>query len=215
MKNVKNWFFENKATIIFSTLLAILELVLFVFPVGWGYHYKKLLVVLIGMTWLGMLVRVPDKLKLPLGILLAALMPAVLITWLEKMTETITFVEDAAHPYNILLAYVLELIVLLFTLSLRVGIISTAGFLTLIYTVNYFVYLYRGKAFSFNDILAFKTAARVVGNYDLTPSNIMVVAWSFFLLFVVLTVKVNKTLPEKLGKTQYSYREWILRSILQ
>lgn len=123
-----------------------------------------------------------------------------MVTWLEKMTEAVTMVAEAAHFYNIVLAYVLELIVLFVTMSFRTTVISTSTFLTLIYTVNYFVYQYRGKAFSFRDILAFKTAARVVENYDLTPSNIMVVAWSFFILLLVFSIKADWKLPHKLAK---------------
>ena len=200
MQEIPKWIKEHKVRLLLGTLLIALEMFFFVFPVGLGYNYKKLLVLLGALTWVAIMVPIPKKLRLWLGIGVSAAMPYFLITWLEEMTAQTTFVAEAAHFYNIVMAYILELVLILFTLSFRVGIITTASFLTLLYSVNYFVYTYRGKAFSFQDIQAFQTVARVVGNYDLTPSNIMVVAWGFAILFVALAARTKLTLPPKVTR---------------
>ena len=185
MQKIKAWIWNNKIRLLLGTLLVCLEMVIAVFPIGLGYNYKKLLLLLGALTWLGIMVKIPAKLKPWLGIILLLALPGTQIVWLEKMTETVNEVSKAALFYNVVIAYLLVLIVLLATLSLRVTIIGIGSFLTILYTVNYFVYLFRGKAFSVYDILAAKTVARVVGNYDFTPNNIMVVAWCFFLFFLV------------------------------
>lgn len=185
LQTIKAWIWNNKIKLILGTLLVCLEMAIAVFPIGLGYNYKKLLLILGVLTWIGILVKIPAKIKPWLGAVLLLFLPGVQIVWLEKMTETVNEVSKAALFYNVVIAYLLTLIVLLVTLSLRVTIISIGSFLTILYTVNYFVYLFRGKAFSVYDILAAKTVARVVGNYDFTPNNIMVVAWCFFLFFLV------------------------------
>lgn len=185
MQKIKTWIWNNKLRLLLGTLLVCLEMIIAVFPIGLGYNYKKLLLVLGALTWIGILVKIPAKIKPWLGTVLLLFLPGVQIVWLEKMTETVNEVSKTALFYNVVIAYLLTLIVLLVTLSLRATIISMGSFLTILYTVNYFVYLFRGKAFSVYDILAAKTVARVVGNYDLTPNNIMVVAWCFFLFFLV------------------------------
>ncbi len=185
MQKLKTWIWNNKIKLVLGTFLVFLEMAIAVFPIGLGYNYKKLLLVLGALTWVGFLVKIPAQLKPWLGAVLLLFLPGVQIHWLEKMTETMNEVSKAALFYNAVIAYLLTLIVLFLTLSLRVTIISVGSFLTILYTVNYFVYLFRGKAFSVYDILAAKTVARVVGNYDFTPNNIMVVAWCFFLFFLV------------------------------
>ncbi len=207
MQKIVKWLCDNKLILLVSSLIAIIELTFFVFPIGWGYYYKKLLVMVISLTWFGMVVRIPSKMKLWLSIILVVLMPAVMITWLEKMTEHITNVEGNAALYNIVIAYVIEIIVLLFTLSVRVTVISTSSFLTLLYTINYFAYIFRGKALSINDIWTLRTTISIIGNYDLTPSNIMVVAWSFCLLFITLATKIGPTLSPVIKQR----KRWILR----
>ncbi len=191
MQKIQSWIWKNKLRLLLGTILVFAEMFVAVFPIGLGYNYKKLLLLLGVLTWAGIVVRIPDRLKPWLGILLLVFLPGVSIVWLEKMTETINEVSQTALFYNVIIAYLLELIVLLVTLSPRVTVIGTGTFLTVLYTVNYFVYLFRGKAFSVYDILAANTVARVVGNYDFTPSNIMVVAWCFFLLFLVLGLQAS------------------------
>ena len=199
IESVKKYLLKNKYKIIFVTLLAMTEMILFVYPVGLGYYYKKLLVIIIFATWLGGVVRIPQKGQWVAGIFLLLATPPVLVVWLEKIAQGMTLITKEAVLYNVLIALIIECILVLFTLSARVSVWIVSILLTLLYTVNYFVYLYRGRAFSFHDIWAADTAFQVVGNYDFTPTNIMVVAWSFMLLAVVWAAGIKWKLPEKIN----------------
>ncbi len=203
MKKITDWIWKNRVRFVWGSLLVLLEMIAFVWPVGWGYYYKKKLVVLGLVTWCAIMVRIPEKLKAIAGAVLAAVAPWVLTFWLEKMSDKITSVPYEVVLYNIGVAYLIEVILLLLTMSFRAGITATVSLLTLFYTVNHFVFLFRGKAFTPNDLLAWKTAAGVMGNYDFTPNNIMVVAWSYFVLFVVLAWKTGKRAGVGGGERKY------------
>lgn len=169
----------------------LLEFFFFVYPVGLGYNYKKMLVVILFLTWTSACIKVPVKVRLPLGIGVLILMPVILINSLEQMTVSVTAVTMRQIAYNIMLAFLIELIVLLCTMSIRISVCVTGIGLTLLYSINYFVYIYRGKALSLRDVLVANTALKVMGNYEFVPSNLMVMAWSWLILFVVLALKVK------------------------
>lgn len=196
-KNIKNYLIQNKYRIILAFILAVVEFFFFVYPIGLGYYYKKVLTVVIFLTWLGVLVQLPKKVQFILGTAFLFITPVIMITWLEKMTQSLVAVSETALFYNMVLAFVIQIILFLFTLSYRISICTTSLCVTILYTINYFVYIYRGKAFSFKDLFAFHTAMEVVGGFDLTPSNIMIVAWSLLIMIWVWTLGLKvKIVPE-------------------
>ncbi|MBQ7926059.1 MAG: LTA synthase family protein [Lachnospiraceae bacterium] len=188
MSQINEWLKTNKIRVLIGIGLFLFELVVCVWPVGLGYHYKKLLVLISALTCLGIVIRIPERFKAWVLVLSAIAAPGLVIYWLERMTEQLTDISPKAIFYNMVIAYLIELVVWLLTLSVRGAVIGTTTFLTIIYTVNYFVYIFRGRAFSVNDLTAWRTAAKVVENYDFTPNNIMVVAWCMGILWVVYAI---------------------------
>ena len=102
-------------------------------------------------------------------------------------TELLPF----ATKWNIGLMYLLELIILLFTASIRVGFCFSSLFLTLLYSANYFVHLYRGRPLHLNDLTALRTAARVVGKYDLLPNSAVAMCWCILITFLAIGLQVG------------------------
>ncbi|MDE7253184.1 MAG: sulfatase-like hydrolase/transferase [Acetatifactor sp.] len=112
---------------------------------------------------------------------------------LGRQLELLTYNEQMYLPialwWNVGLMYVLELLVLLCTHSLRIAVPLTNLALTLLYTINYYVLTYRGIPFRVNDIRAAGTAAKVLSGYDFTPSGGLAVAWGICLLIMVFGVQ--------------------------
>lgn len=189
MPKIKKWLGANRARVLGAMVWLLLELTIGVWPMGLGYHYKKLLVLISIITFLGIVVQIPERLKPWIMALVAILSPGMVIGWLERMTEWLTDISPKAILYNMVIAYLIALILWLLTLSARGAVMGTLSFLLVIYTVNYFVYMFRGRAFTVNDLTAWRTAAKVVGNYDFTPSNIMVVAWCMGIMFMVYAAR--------------------------
>ncbi|MBQ7933658.1 MAG: sulfatase-like hydrolase/transferase, partial [Lachnospiraceae bacterium] len=192
MSKICKWLRTNKIRVLFGIILLFLEVILGIWPVGLGYYYKKLLLLISVLTFLGIIMPVAERVKTWMIALVALISPGVIIFWLERMLEHRTDISPEAIFYNMVIAYLIQVIVWLVTLSLRGAVIGTAAFLTIIYTVNYFVYIFRGRAVSVNDLTAWRTAAKVVGNYDFTPNNIMVVAWCFAIMFVVYAARCGR-----------------------
>lgn len=131
------------------------------------------------------------------GGLLFLLAPPVLGMQLELITTDTTYLLWFAMRWNIMMIYLLELIILLCTLSFKWSVIITNTFLTIVYSANYFVYSYRGVPLRLSDLTAIRTAAHVAGNYRLTPSGQMLKCWILLLLFVLLAGVLKEPFVKK------------------
>ena len=90
--------------------------------------------------------------------------------------------------------YLLEVLLILLAGSVRWGLLVSQTLLTTAYTVNYFMYLFRGMPFRANDLSAVGTAAKVVGGYDLTPNSHLAFAWALLLLIIAIEWKAKFTI---------------------
>ena len=74
------------------------------------------------------------------------------------------------------------------------GVAIGMACLLVLVTADYFVYTFRGTELLPTDVLAWRTAMSVAGEYDYIPSANVVQVWVFWMLFVfaVSTVKIGK-----------------------
>ena len=134
------------------------------------------------------------------GVLLLLVTPYVLGQRLELLSYNPTFYLPDAMRWNVGIMYALEFLVLLVTHSAAISIVLTNVALTLLYSANYFMLMYRGTSLRVNDFTAIGTAAGVVGEYDLTPNSHLAFVWAMVLLIVVFAVQtrsVKRTDDEK------------------
>lgn len=132
-----------------------------------------------------------------LGSLLFLLAPPILGGQLELITTDTTYLLWFAMRWNIAIIYLLELIILFCTLSFRWSVIITNTCLTIVYSVNYFVYSYRGVPLRLSDLTAIRTAVHVAGNYRFTPSGQMLKCWILLLIFVVVAGVLKEPFKKK------------------
>jgi hypothetical protein len=117
--------------------------------------------------------------------------PLVLGRQLELLTYNETCYLPFAMRWNIGIMYILELLVLLCTHSTVIAILLTNACLTLLYSANYFLTLFRGTPLRINDFSAVRTAAAVAGNYSFVPNGPLAVAWGIFVLFAVFGIQTG------------------------
>ncbi len=130
-------------------------------------------------------------------ILLFLITPLVLGRSLELLSASTIFLQPRALYWNLGIMYLMEITVLLWTGSLRAGVIGTNLFLTILYSVNHYIYLFRGNAFRLNDLMAARTAANVVGEYSLRPDSAMAMVWALFALFAAYALAAGKIRSDK------------------
>lgn len=160
---------------------------------------RRIKVILISFfTTLGLAVGLPEdrRIRTAFGFFLLVMAPIVMGYSLEdiSLSPNHDYLASNAMIWCIAIMYLFEMGILLCTLSFRVSIILPNTLLTILYSVNYYVRSYRGVPLKWNDIAAFKTAANVMGNYDLQPSGNMVMAWSMLLMIVVYGAYCGKKL---------------------
>lgn len=150
------------------------------------------------LTALGLAVGLPEnrKIRTAVGVFLLVATPVMLGYRLEdiSLSPNHDYLAPNAMIWCIAIIYLFEAGILLCTLSFRISIILPGMLLTILYSADYFVRSYRSTPLKWNDIIAFKTAANVMGNYDLQPSGNMVVAWSILLLIIVYGAHCGKRL---------------------
>ena len=146
-----------------------------------------------GVTW-----RESGWKQLP-GWLVFAVAPAVLGYRLEMLSADLQYLLPYAVVWNIGIMYWLQFVLLLLTNSPGLSVILVNLVTTVLYSVNYFVFAYRGEPVRINDITAAGTAAQVAANYDYTPTPYMAITWVLAAVVVVLAwvcgrnIKVVKT----------------------
>lgn len=149
---------------------------------------------LIFMTALGMAVGLPKNrtFRRIFGVLLLIAGPYVIGQRLEMLTVNMTFYLPFSMAWNIGLMYLLELILLLCTQSVRFSICVSNILLTVIYSANYYVFSFRGEPLRMNDFTAIGTAAAVVNRYNLRPNSHLAMAWCLTGLFLVYGLQLSK-----------------------
>lgn len=173
-----------------------------------GFKLWVLLLICV-VTFVGIAFGVPknEKVKRLVGVVLLLLAPIILGTRLELVALNQS---DPLLPFamrwNIVLMYLLEILVLLCTMSLRCSIVITNFFLMIIYTVNYYVWLYRHAPFKLSDLTAINTAVRVMGGYDFTPNPYLSFVWCVFLVFLVYGLQTGVILPLRIKGRQLVIR---------
>ncbi len=160
-----------------------------------AYTYKDVIessaafkvLILAMLTMFGIGIGLPDKkfVKIIAGLFLMIAAPWILGRRLELLTIDTNFLLPNALLWNCGIMLMLEVIVLLCTCSFRWSIVLTNTFLGILYTVNYFVLMYRGVPLKFNDFMAIGTAAEVVGEYDFTPNTHLTMIWCLIIVFIV------------------------------
>ena len=147
------------------------------------------------ITALALIVGIPKNKWIRRGIAVAAFLGTPLV--LGRQLEFISLVIEegvyipGAMKWNVAIMYLLEVIVLLCSQSLRFSVIFTNLALTIIYSADYFVRNYRSTPLKWSDFAAAGTAAQVVGEYDLTPSGRMAICWMLFVLICVVVLQLN------------------------
>ena len=145
------------------------------------------------LTVLGIMFGVPRnkyvRKTVAIGLLLVG--PYVLGQRLEMLVCSPYHYLPFAMKWNVGIMYGLEILVLLCTHSARVAIVVTNVALTFLYSVNYFVVMYRGTPLRMNDFTAAGTAAKVMGEYSFVPNDDLAVIWGLLVVFIVFGVQTG------------------------
>ena len=145
------------------------------------------------VTALGVVVGLPRNkyVRKGFGVILLIAAPYVLGRRLELLTYNEMFYLPFSLKWNLGIMYGLELIVLLATHSAAVSVVLTNVALTILYSANYFMLMYRGTALRMNDLTAVGTVKGVIGEYDLTPNSRLAMVWAIAVLFVVFGIQTH------------------------
>jgi len=119
------------------------------------------------------------------GGILLVLMPLVLGYRLEMLNIDERILVENGLGWNFAIMFFLEVVLVLCCGSLSIaGIIATLLF-TILYSVNDYVYAFRGAPLTLNEAMAAGTAAKVLGNYDFTPRGELAICWGIAVAFVL------------------------------
>ena len=145
------------------------------------------------LTAIGIIIGFPDSesFRKKAVIVLLALVPLVLGYLLEHIIYNEILYLPNAFIWNVGLMYAFELVVWLITHSPSIAIVLSNTVLTIVYSANYFVMMYRGTPLRVNDLTAAATAVKVVGNYSFVPNGKLAFAWAFLILFIVYGVQLG------------------------
>ncbi len=132
-----------------------------------------------------------SKYKKAIAYILLAMAPYMLGQRLELLSTTQESMVENAMAWNVGLMYLLELCLWLIIRNPGIALAVSNLFLTLLYSVNYFVEIYRGVSFRFSDLLALKTFTSVAGNYSITPNDQVAKAWLLGIIFIVAGLVVQ------------------------
>lgn len=189
------------------------------------YRYKDVIplskarnvIMICVLTALGVMFGLPDNIYLrrTAGIVLMLAVPYVLGSRLEMLTYKELFYMPMSLKWNVGIMYALEIIVLLFTHSPGAAVVLVNGALTVLYSANYFVNMFRGTPLRMNDFMAIGTAAEVVGDYRFVPNDHLAIVWGLAVLVVVYAVQTGTGRQRKLrGEDRRPDRSyWIRKAV--
>lgn len=151
-------------------------------------------------------VGVPDVkgFKRITGTILLLLIPYVLGCRLELLTISADSLLPQAMMWNMGIMYILELVLLLCTQSFFASVVMSDMILVTLYSVNYFVYTYRGVTLKLTDLKVVGTAMQVVSGYDYTPNSHLAMAWGVAALIAVAGWKLRGKAINHKGATKRS-----------
>lgn len=141
----------------------------------------------------GIMFGLPDnrKVRRAIGVVLFIAAPYILGQRLELLALNSTLYLPIAMRWNVGIIYALELIVLLVTHSAGISAVLTGTAVTALYSANYFMLMYRGTSLRMNDFAAARTAAKVLGDYDLTPNSHLAMIWGMLTVLVVFGLQTG------------------------
>jgi len=170
------------------------------------------------MTALGVMFGLPDHkwIRRAVAIMILLAGPYLLGSRLELLTYKEVFYTPLALRWNIGIMYGLELAVLLVSWSGRATVLIVDTALTILYTANYFVVLYRGTPLRVNDFSAIGTATQVAGSYSFVPNDHLAMAWGILLLLVVWSMQTGRGRLERAARKKekkYFYTKIVSRIV--
>ena len=192
---LKERLYHRKWQFLAAFIVFLLEMALLVWPGRWlreetgilspGRVFKAF--ALCGLTAFGIAAGLPENRRFRncVGILLFVLGPLILGRRLELLTLDTGYLLPFSMRWNMGIMYLFGVILLLCTGSIRFSVCGGNLLLTLLYTVNYYVFSFRGGPLHLNDLTAAGTAARVVGNYNLRPNSHLAFVWCILGVFLV------------------------------
>lgn len=105
---------------------------------------------------------------------------------------------------NVLCVLIVFTAVYILGLKTKLSLIFGILFFMILSTANYYTYLFRGNEMTPADILAFRTAMSVAGNYEFQFGKNVILPWGIAIIFVVLS----------LGIPEYNWkRKWLPRVV--
>lgn len=145
------------------------------------------------LTALGVMFGLPDNkwVRRIVAVVILATAPYVLGGRLELLTYREIFYLPISLAWNVGIMYALEILVLLCTHSPRITIALSNIGLTLLYTINYFVVIYRGTPLRMNDFTVAGTVVNVMGRYSFVPNDHLALVWGMLIMFVVFGVQTG------------------------
>lgn len=139
-----------------------------------------------------------NKFRMVTGGILLLLAPIILGQRLELIAsyQNTKLLLAIAMKWNIAIMYLLEIVVLLCTQSLRCSIVLTNFILMIVYTANHYVWMYRDTPLRLSDIMAYRTAFRVMDGYQFQPLAQLNLAWCIFIIFLVYGLQAGKDIRQ-------------------
>ncbi len=174
------------------------------------------IIVLCAVTALGVMFGLPEdkRFRRAAGIVLLAAAPLVLGSRLEMLNYQELFYLPIAMKWNIGIMLALEISALLLTHSPAFAITAANVVLTLLYSANYFVCLYRGTPLRMNDFAAAGTAVQVMGTYSYVPDDHLAFVWGITLLVAVFGLQTGAGREERRQRKSARRKGWLWRKAL-
>lgn len=169
----------------------------------WKKFLRSLLLSLVTAFFIAFSLPQKDGIRRIVAVVVLLALPPVLGRRLELLTVMEGLLYPFALKWNILIMYGFEVILLLLLGSLGLTGMVADIVLTLLYSANYYVNLFKGEPLSVGDFTAIGTAAQVAGGYDFTPNTHLYLVWCIALLFGIVawrcrTEKKEWSLKKKL-----------------
>lgn len=168
-----------------------------VLPTGKAVLLEVVFAVICGAFLLLNLIKIPEKIWKWYSVVLPAVCPAVIGLYFEKLlNEYPEYWGNRARMVCLLVLYAFEIVALLLTNSVKIGLPIFAIVTTALYTTEFYVYSFRGTHFRFNDFHALQATAAVASHYNYSPTVKMTIGWCICILFVLLAVSIQRKLQK-------------------
>lgn len=131
------------------------------------------------------------RLRNAVGILLLIAAPYILGRRLELISISGERLLPFAMKWNIGLMYLLELLLLLYSCSIRFSVCVSNLLLTVLYTVSYYIQEFKGRPLRWSEFSAIGTALRVMGKYELKPNGHLTMAWCILLVLLIYGIQTD------------------------